>query len=122
MQGVLPYLLMPVMACLLVLAQALWGSVIKNQHALKGNAGTIANNLFSNPRMWLGALIYIIATLLYFYMLSRLRFFSVQLAMTGLSIAFSTLLAFSFFHESISAINILGAFIVLAGVGLVLYK
>jgi drug/metabolite transporter (DMT)-like permease len=122
MQGILPYLLMPIMAGLLVVAQACWGSVIKNQHALRGTPTTIASNLISNPRMWLGAFIYIIATLLYFFLLSKLRFFSVQVAMTGLSIAFSTLLAYIYFHENISLLNIVGAAVILCGVALVVTK
>src|SRR5581483_6458045 len=122
MQSILPYLMMPVMACLLVSAQALWGTVIKKQHALHGSISTIFNNLISNPRMWLGALIYICATLLYFYMLSRLRFFSVQVAMTGLSIVFSTLLAMALFHEKPNLINLIGAAIIIIGVSMVIQK
>src|SRR5690348_3884135 len=85
MQAALPYLLMPVMAGLLVLGQALWGTVIKGGHVLEGSPATVFMNLVTSPRMWLGAGVYILATLLYFFMLSKLKFFSVQIAMTGLS-------------------------------------
>ena len=86
MIAILPYILMPAMALLLVTAQTLWASVIKSGNALQGSLPTIAVNLLANWKMWLGALIYILATLVYFYMLSKIRFFSVQIAMTALSI------------------------------------
>lgn len=120
MSAIFTYLLMPVMACLLVIAQALWASVIKTGGALQGPLPTIAMNLLSNWKMWLGALVYIIATLVYFYMLSKLKFFSVQIAMTALSIIFSTALSYVIFHEAPSLINVAGIFIVLIGIALVL--
>jgi drug/metabolite transporter (DMT)-like permease len=72
--------------------------------------------------MWLGAGVYILATLLYFYMLSRLRFFSVQIAMTGLSIVFSMMLAVVLFHERPGIMNVAGAATVLLGIAMVLHK
>lgn len=113
---------MPVMALLLVAAQTLWASVIKTGNALQGSLPVIAINLVSSWKMWLGAFIYIIATLVYFYMLSKLKFFSVQIAMTALSIIFSTTLSILIFNEKPTAINITGALIVLFGITLVLYK
>lgn len=122
MIAILPYILMPVMALLLVTAQTLWASVIKSGNALQGSLPTIAVNLLANWKMWLGALIYILATLVYFYMLSKIRFFSVQIAMTALSIIFSTSLSIIAFNEKPSLLNIMGALIVLVGVALVIYK
>lgn len=110
------------MALLLVLAQSLWASVIKTGGALQGSLPTIAINLLSNWKMWLGAFIYIVATLVYFYMLSRLRFFSVQIAMTALSIIFSIGLSIFLFGERPSIINGVGIFIVFVGVIMVLDK
>jgi len=121
MNTYLPYLLMPVMALLLVIAQSLWASVIKTGHALEGSIPTITLNLISNWKMWLGAMVYIIATLVYFYMLSRLKFFSVQIAMTAMSIIFSLGLSVVLFHEKPSLINIAGVAIVILGISLVLY-
>lgn len=122
MKNIVAYLLMPVMAFLLVCAQALWGTVIKHQGALKGSVGDITVALISNWRMWAGAAIYIVATLIYFYMLSKLKFFSVQIAMTALSIIFSLGLSAILFHERPSIINILGVVIVFIGIILVLNK
>jgi drug/metabolite transporter (DMT)-like permease len=114
--------MMPVMAFLLVIAQTLWASVIKTGNALQGSLPTITLNLMTSWKMWLGALIYIVATLVYFYMLSKLKFFSVQIAMTALSIIFSTTLSVLIFNEKPTLINITGAAVVLVGVFLVLYK
>lgn len=122
MKAILPYLLMPIMAGLLVSAQALWGTVIKSGTALQGSLPTIAFNLVTNWRMIAGALIYIAATLVYFYMLSKLKFFSVQIAMTALSIIFSTGLSILLFNEKPTLLNVLGAGIVLVGIALVLHK
>lgn len=122
MKALLPYLLMPVMASLLVSAQALWGTVIKSGHALQGPLPQIALNLVGNWRMWAGAVIYIVATLIYFFMLSKLKFFSVQIAMTALSIIFSVALSIMVFGEKPTAINLIGAIIVLIGITLVLHK
>ncbi len=122
MIAILPYILMPVMALLLVTAQTLWASVIKSGNALQGSLPTIAVNLLANWKMWLGALIYILATLVYFYMLSKIRFFSVQIAMTALSIIFSTSLSIIAFNEKPSLLNVVGALVVLVGVALVIYK
>lgn len=122
MSALLPYLLMPVMAMLLVVAQSLWASAIKTGHVLQGSIPTIAVNLISNWKMWLGAFVYIIATLVYFYMLSKLKFFSVQIAMTALSIIFSIGLSIFLFGERPSIINGVGIFVVFIGVILVLNK
>lgn len=113
--------MMPVMAGLLVTAQALWGSVIK-AGALNGSLLTIFINLATNWKMILGAVIYIVATLIYFYMLSKLKFFSVQITMTALSIIFSVALSIIIFSEKPTPINFLGIATVFIGILLVLQK
>lgn len=110
------------MALLLVSAQAIWGTAIKKHHVLQGSASKIVGNLISSPRIWIGALIYIAATGVYFLLLSKAKFFSVQVSMTAISIIFSTVLAAVLFHERISPLNALGAVLVLVGVALVLSR
>jgi uncharacterized membrane protein len=118
----LTYLLLPLMAGLLVTAQATWGSAIKSDHLLSGSIGSIVVNLASSWKIWLGAALYILATLVYFMMLTKFRFFSVQVAMTGISIIFSVLLAFFFFKEHPSIINVVGVVIIFIGALLVMTK
>lgn len=115
------YLLMPIMAGLLVSAQALWGTVIKSG-ALHGTLSQIILTLLSSWRMWLGAMIYIAATLVYFVLLSNLKFFSVQIPMTALSIIFSVILSILLFREVPSILNIIGIVVVFFGILLVLSK
>lgn len=114
------YLLIPVLAILLVSAQAVWVSAIRNQHLIEGSARQIAINIISSSMIWMGALIYIFATLIYFVLLSRVKFFSVQISMMSISIIFSTFLAYFLLHEKISVINVLGMVIVLIGLYFVL--
>jgi len=114
------YLLVPLMALLLVTAQATWGTAIKRQHLLEGSPSKVLGNLISSPRIWIGILIYIAATAVYFLLLSKAKFFSIQVSMTAISIIFSTLLATILFHEKISLLNGIGAALVLVGLAFVL--
>lgn len=116
------HLLVPVVALLLVTAQAMWGTAIKSRHLLEGSAGKILLNLITSPRIWTGVLLYIAATGVYFTLLSRARFFSVQISMTAVAILLSTLLAAVLFHEKISAVNLAGMLLVLIGLALVLAR
>lgn len=118
----LNYLLIPLIAAMLVSAQACWGSFIKSTKPFNGPVGTIIGNLVTGPRIWLGALLYICATLVYFLALSKLRFFTIQLSVTALAIILSTTLSRLLFHESLTALNIIGMLLMLGGVGLVLAR
>lgn len=122
MAAYLPYFMIPIMALLLVLAQSLWASAIKMENVLHGSLSNIFINLISNCKMWIGAIIYIAATLVYFYMLSKMKFFSVQVAMTAVSIIFSVGLSIFLFNEKPGILNIVGILIVLMGIVLVLHK
>lgn len=122
MTEILPYLLMLLMALLLVSAQTLWASVIKGGGVFDGNLPSVVTALATNWKIWAGVFIYIAATLVYFYLLSKTKFFSVQVAMTALSIIFSTVLSVVVFSEKISLVNIIGMFVVFAGILLVVHK
>lgn len=122
MSSILPYLLVPIMAILLVSAQAFWASGVKFDHLLVGSPLQIVANLLTSWKMWAGAAIYIIATLVYFFLLSKLRFFSVQITMTALSIVFSMFLSFFLFSEKPSMLNIVGVSVVFIGILLVMHE
>ena len=109
------YLLVPVMATLLVSAQAMWGIAIKHNNLINGGVYQSFVNLITSPRIWFGALLYIAATLVYFLMHSRGKFFVVQISMAGVATILSTILASYLFGENISPGNILGMFLVIAG-------
>jgi drug/metabolite transporter (DMT)-like permease len=116
------YLLVPIMSILLVSAQSLWGSAIKNDkpfdHPLKG----IILAFIQNPKIWGGIFLYALATLVYFLLLSRHKFFAVQLGLAALAILFSTALSAFLFHEKLTPLNLIGMVTVIGGLGMVLSK
>lgn len=122
MQAILPYVMMPVMASMLVVAQALWATAIKHDYILNGSPLQIMLSAAMSWKMWVGAIIYVLATFVYFFMLSKLKFFSVQIPMTALTIIFSVLLSFVLFNEKPSMINYAGIGIVFIGITLILNK
>jgi drug/metabolite transporter (DMT)-like permease len=115
------YVFFPLMAILLVTAQACWGSFIKQsaKQPLRGSLPQILTRFISSPKIWIGATLYIIATVVYFVLLSKYKFFAVQTVMAGIAIIFSTLLSYILFHEKISAINIVGMLLVIGGITLI---
>jgi drug/metabolite transporter (DMT)-like permease len=109
------------MALLLVSAQACWGSFVKQTtgHPLSGSLPQILGRLIGSPKIWIGGLLYVFATAVYFVLLSKYKFFAVQATMAGLAIIFSTLLSYVLFHEKINALNIFGMCLVIGGITLV---
>jgi len=120
--GILPYILMFVTAGLLATAQSLWAHAVKVGKILEGSLPTILINAATNWRILLGIFLYILATAAYFYMVSKLKFFSVQIAMTAISIIFSVALSILLFQEKPSIINVVGILLVFIGITLVLHK
>lgn len=119
MQALAVYLLIPLMSVLLVLAQAFWGSFIKTSQPLKGSPPQVLERFITSPKVWIGAALYILAIAVYFILLSKYKFFAVQVVMAALAILFSTLLSYFIFHEKISPLNFLGMGLMLSGIVLV---
>jgi drug/metabolite transporter (DMT)-like permease len=108
----------------LISAQSLWGSTakangIENHHY---STAEFLTRMIQSPKVWLGALLYIIGTLVYFLILSKIKFFSVQIALTGLAILLSTGVAVIVFHERITPTNIVGMIMILISLPLVLSR
>lgn len=116
------HMLVPVVALLLVTAQASWGTAIKNQRLLEGTPFNIIINIATSPRIWIGVLLYVAATGVYFTVLSKARFFSVQISMTAIAILLSSILAATLFHEKLSVLNVFGMVLVVIGLALVLAR
>jgi multidrug transporter EmrE-like cation transporter len=114
----LNYLLLPFMASLLVIAQACWGSFVKNTKPFHGTATQIFVRFLTSPRIWSGAVLYVLALSVYFLMLSKFKFFVVQTVMAALAITFSCVLSVVLFHEKLSVLNILGIILIVAGITL----
>jgi multidrug efflux pump subunit AcrB len=102
MNNLAVYLLIPVMATLLVSAQAMWGLAIKQNNLISGGILQTLTNLLGSPKIWIGAMLYAGATLVYFLMLSKGKFFVIQISMAGVATILSTLLAAYLFGEHIS--------------------
>lgn len=115
------YILAFLISACLISGQAAWGSAVKQIAPIGSEISTteLASRLLVSPKIWLGGLFYILGTAIYFLLLSKAKFFSVQIAMTGLAIIFSTLIAHFFFKETISPTNFAGILLVLSGVLLV---
>jgi drug/metabolite transporter (DMT)-like permease len=117
-------LLIPVAALSLVTAQALWRSAVVSDQVFNRNGSiyTIIHQVLTSPKIWLGIILYIGTTGLYLFLLTKYKFFVIQLTVTGLALVFSTLIAYFIFHEKISLVNIIGLVVVLFGILLVVQK
>lgn len=116
------YLLIPITAILLVTAQSFWNKSMKSEALSPGNLQSIVHNIATNPGIWIGGIIYILATAVYLLSLSKNNFFVVQTSMTGLALVFSTIIASLFFHEKITIINLIGVAVVFIGAMLIVQK
>lgn len=118
------YILAFLISTCLICGQSLWGGAVKHIAPLGSNvpAGELLTKLIVSPRFWFGAVFYGMGTILYFLLLSKVKFFSVQITMTGLAIVFSVFISYFFFHERVSSANLLGVILVLGGVVLVMHK
>lgn len=115
-------LLIPLLATLLVTAQAVWTTAVKRNDIFQGSPADVAKNLVSNGKIWLGGFIYLVATVLYLSLLSKLPFFSVQVGMTATAVVFSTILSALIFREHLTAMNLIGAALVVVGLPFVLLR
>ena len=107
------------MASLLASAQATWAGLFKTKGVLDGPLLQIVTTVTTDYRLWLGGALYVIATLLYFLLVSKINFFVVQLTVTGLVIIFSTLISYFVFKEQIQLINVIGIAVMFIGIYLI---
>lgn len=118
-----PYLLLPLVSLALVSAQTLWAGAVKSQGIFSTNDPVrIFLAIIGNEKIWLGALLYLATTGLYFFLFSKLPFFVIQISVTAMAIIFSTLIATFFFHEAITITNLLGIALVASGLGLLFLR
>ena len=122
MPAFLIYLILPVAAVTLISAQALWRTAVVEDKILEGTMGTIILQSIANPKVWIGILLYASTTILYLFVLSKFKFFAVQLTITGLALVFSTALSYFVFHEKITVVNLIGLSVILLGIYLVFQK
>lgn len=116
------YILALLISICLILGQSLWGSAVKKISPVGRNVPFIEvlSGVLASPKFWLGAFFYGTGTLIYLLLLSKVKFFSVQISMTGLAIIFSVLISHFIFKESITVVNFIGIVLVLSGILLVM--
>ena len=112
----------PITAILLITAQSFWNKAVKADGFFNGATLEILRRMLTSPSLWIGGVLYIIATLVYLLALSKNNFFVVQASMTGLALVFSTLVAVLFFGEKISVINIAGILVIFLGALMVVQR
>jgi drug/metabolite transporter (DMT)-like permease len=115
-------LLIPLTAILLVTAQSFWNKAMKSQEIFTGGLLNTLQNLLLSPGIWIGGIIYIVATVFYLLSLSKNNFFVVQSTMTGLALVFSTIIAGLLFQEKITSLNLVGIAVVFIGAMLIVQK
>ena len=111
------------MAGAIVIAQALWGTVVKQSNSAGiENLFLFFKSILIEPRFWAGGVLYMVALGAYFILLSGNRFFWVQVTAAAFTLLLSTLLAALWMHEKVTLVNFLGVIIVILGVFLLKLK
>jgi uncharacterized membrane protein len=118
------YILALLISACLIAGQSLWGSAIRKIAPLGTNISTIEliSKIVATPRFWMGAAFYVVGTVLYFMLLSKVKFFSVQITMTGLAIILSVFISHYFFKENVTISSMIGVILVMIGIFLVMQK
>jgi uncharacterized membrane protein len=118
----LTLLLIPLLPVILVSAQTIWAVGVRRYQLVSGTPTQILFNLLTSPHIWAGGVLYIGATLVHLFLLSRFRFFAITVSVTALAIMFSILVSVLFFKEQFSYTNLAGAILVLIGLPLVFLR
>lgn len=112
------YILSIIVAFLLASAQALWRVVAQEE-------GVTASNLMKviiSPYFVGGAVLYVIATVIYLYLQSKYLFTHVQTVLLASSLLISFIYASVFFSQKISIVNMAGFVVLLIGIVLVVQR
>ncbi|HSX16790.1 MAG TPA: hypothetical protein VLH86_01675 [Patescibacteria group bacterium] len=108
-------------AGLLVVAQSCWRTAVSSHTALFSGQGLTVSKVIAfafAPLTLLGIVLYVLATALYMYMLSRYHFSAVQGIVLAFSLILSITIAVVFFHERLTLVNIIGVALLLGGITL----
>lgn len=106
---------------LLVLAQVLWKFAVTSSMSNGFEINKISQ-LLIDAKVILGIVLYIVATLIYFYLQSKYQFSRVQLVVIPLSLVLSIFAGMIFFNEKLGIVNYFGVIIIFIGIFLVVAK
>lgn len=81
----------------------------------------VALVIFS-PKFLIGALLYVMATLIYLWLFSKYPFYIVQISMVSFSVILSVLISYFIFKEQLSPLNYFGVLLIIIGIILVTKK
>lgn len=114
------YIYTLIAAVLLVAAQSFW----KNASSSLGVSLSLKTlySLIVTPSFLVGALLYVLATLIYIWLFSKYPYFSVQITLITFSVIFTLLVARLVFKEDLILINYLGVPLLVLGVVLATWK
>jgi drug/metabolite transporter (DMT)-like permease len=108
-------------ALMLAVAQSLWKLAVTKNELKTFDAATLVTLLFS-PYFLIGAVLYVIAIVVYLYALSHFEFHKIQAVAVPLTLIFSMIAAGFVFHESIKLTSIIGMAVIILGVYLVVAR
>ena len=111
-KDILGFVAIIINALLLPAGQAIWKKALQNGYNI---------NVFFSLYFWLGSLIYIIATLIWFYALSIFPLSKVY-PFVSLSYILGAVYGYFIFNERILLINIIGYLILIIGLILIMLK
>ena len=119
------YFLGLAVAIQVVLAQMLWKvASTQIQHDLAGQAlspKTLAVVAMS-WKIWLGIVLYGVATLLFIWLFGKYPYFIIQSFVTSCTLILTLLASMGVFHERVGVVNLLGVGCLLLGIILVAQK
>ena len=116
------YIFSIIFAGLLVTAQSCWKlSVGRNAELFSGHGFGLSKllNFAFAPLTLAGILLYVIATGLYMYLLSKYQFSTVQAMVITLSLLLSVGIAVAFFGDRLGVVNFLGVGLIVVGIVLI---
>lgn len=119
------YFLTAITGLMLSAAQSLWKTSAVNFPRLTASGMSTVNaaiQVFFSLKFISGALLYVLATLLYVWLFSKYPFYAVQISLVSFSIIFSLIISNVIFKENLQLMNYLGIPLILIGVSLVVWK
>jgi drug/metabolite transporter (DMT)-like permease len=114
-----------VVGVLLVTGQALWKLAMGGALKAGGDFSAILRSplqILLNPVFLLGCMIYIVATVLYMYVISKYNYGISYAMIVACSTILASVLANTLFKEQLTLVNVAGLLLVVGGVALLVRK
>lgn len=118
------YLLTFITALIMASGQTFWKKAAVSYSLLisSGNSMDALLKTLLSLNFIFGAFLYVCATMVYLWLMSRYPFFVVQISMVAFSIILALFIASIIFREHVSLINYFGVLLVISGIFFVVWK